>query len=39
MKLFLENDFIEKEVKDKIHVFLNETSQNSLEKTMNPVQY
>jgi len=39
MKLFLENDFIEKEVKDKILVFLNETSQNSIEKTMNPVQY
>ena len=27
MKLFLENDFIEKEVKNKIHVFLNETSK------------
>jgi len=37
LELFLKNDYIEKEVKNEILVFLNEIRQNSITNSTNPI--
>ena len=39
LELFLKNDFIEKEVKNEIHIFLNETSQNTIINSTNTMNF